>query len=554
MHRVLGVAAILVWATGVSADALTFPITTGNQTIRLGGFVTIPSTQGSAMELTYAPGTSADRVYIAARNGQVRLVEGGVMASTSFLNLPARGVTVTTGGERGLLGLAFHPDFAVSGSAGFGRFYTHTSEPRVGSADFSHPELDAANTGDHHAVIREWTVDPASPNVVLGSSRVLMRINQPQGNHNGGAIIFGADKNLYIALGDGGGGNDGLPGPTQGFTNGTGNAQDTTNVFGSILRIDPVGSGSANSQYGVPGDNPFVGQTGVDEIYAYGLRNPWKASFDRMTGTLYAADVGQSRREEVNIITAGGNYGWVYREGTIATPNIGVSPPPGAEFIDPIAEYVNRATPGAGGRDGNSVIGGFVYRGDAIPQLRGKYVFGDLLGLSSVNRGRLFYVDAGGGEIFEFQLDPSGLGVPGSLIGFGEDAVGELYAYFGGGQVYRINADPALPGDANLDGRVDIGDLGILAANWQQSDRLWEHGDFSGDYAVTIADLGILAANWQAGVENGVGMSFDEALSMFDMFDGVVVPEPSSSLMLVLGVTGMLGRRRGRGSATWPRR
>ncbi len=425
----------------VVASAQTNPVTTGSIaagsiTARLQPYVTIPGADGPGQDLTFANDDSG-RVFIATRNGRIDVVNNGTLSSTPFLNLNATG-SLYTGGEGGFPGLAFSPTFATDK-----KFYTFTTENYVASntADFGHPEL-MPTTGTvptNQIVIREWTQSDSNPNVANMTSRVLMRINHPDSNHQGGGLKFGGDGNLYISLGDGGGANDnngGVNSTTDGHTNATGNAQDTSVVFGKILRIDPRGNNSANKQYGIPSNNPFVAGGGLKEIYAYGLRNPYRISFDRATNLLYAGDVGQGSREEVDNITNGGNYGWVYREGTIATPG-GRTAPGGFTSIDPIAEYTHG--------DGDAIQGGFVYRGSAIPALVGKYVFGDYQGTS--NLGRLFYMDAAGGTISEFKYDLTNGGASPSTInsqvfGFGEGANGELYALFANGQILQFVPEP----------------------------------------------------------------------------------------------------------------
>jgi len=293
-----------------------------------------------------------------------------------------------------------------------------------------------------------------------------MRINQPQGNHNGGALAFGPDNHLYIALGDGGSGNDqsgGVNNPNSGHTNqndpdlpgsflGHGNAQDRRNVFGSILRIQPTTADlggtqlSANGQYRVPNDNPYTAVPElVNEIYAYGLRNPFRISFDTATGTLYAADVGQVDREEVNVIINGGNYGWVSREGLIENPAVpfGSDPslyaePAGETFIDPIADYLR----GAGG--GFATMGGFVYRGELLPALEGKYVFGDW-NRAGVDGGGMMYMDIldpGPNQVFDLVI-AGDVAKPGAnLHGIAEDARGEIYYLFADGRIVKLVPEP----------------------------------------------------------------------------------------------------------------
>ena len=330
--------------------------------------------------------------------------------------------------ERGLLGVAFHPDYAQNGL-----LYTYTSEPVTGAADFS--TMPVGRLADHQSVIAEWRVtEPGNPMSVVdtASKRVLLRIDQPQFNHDGGTVAFGPDGLLYIALGDGGGaddvdGQESLGGPMVGH--GTiGNGQDASNPLGTILRIDPAGNNAANGKYGVPADNPFTDavDSRLDEIYAYGFRNPYRFSFDTRNGDLYAADVGQNDIEEVDLVFKGGNYGWNLKEGSFffdangnndgfVTSAIPDDLP--ADLIDPILEYDHD--------EGLSVIGGFVYRGNAIKPLVGRYVFADWSSDFSVPTGRLFY-RLGKRGIREFVLtDRQNLGL--FVQGFGQDAAGELY-------------------------------------------------------------------------------------------------------------------------------
>jgi glucose/arabinose dehydrogenase len=273
------------------------------------------------------------RLFIYDQTGQVLIWQSGNILPTPFLDVSSRLVTLNPGyDERGLLGIALHPDFATNG-----KLYTYTSEPATGTPDFPSP----GGVRNHQSVVAEWTVDAQNPNVVdVSSRREMLRIDGPQGNHNAGEMHFGPDGKLYIALGDGGAADDEGAGHSP-----QGNAQDITNALGSIFRIDVEGNNSANGQYGVPPDNPFVAKTGVDEIFAYGFRNPYRFSFDRSIGSLYVGDVGQNDVEEVNIVTNGGNYGWRLKEGSFFFEPDGGFPttlpvvpiPPGV--VDPIAEY-----------------------------------------------------------------------------------------------------------------------------------------------------------------------------------------------------------------------
>jgi len=391
---------------------------------------------------TSAPG-DPDRLFVTDQTGilwAIELTTGDkvVFADLSGLLVPLGAFGTGTFDERGLLGVAFHPDYQDNGL-----LYTYTSEPATGAADFNAPDSAAAN---HEAVITEWRVpDPTDPASVVDplSRRVLLQIEQPNFNHNGGAINFGLDRHLYIALGDGGSADDQGDGHSP-----EGNGQNPANILGNILRIDPLGNDSANGEYGVPADNPFFpggagpfgGEAGCadgvcDEIFAWGFRNPFRVSFDKETGDLYAADVGQNDIEEVDVVVAGGNYGWRIKEGSFCfdpngddrgfvTDDASCGPP---NLIDPVAEYDHD--------EGIAIVGGFVYRGNDIPSLRGRYVFGDFSREFSGNNGRLFFLSRRNivkkdrilsSKISELRLagaDELGL----SLLGFGQDANGEIY-------------------------------------------------------------------------------------------------------------------------------
>ncbi|MFN2376036.1 MAG: PQQ-dependent sugar dehydrogenase [Candidatus Binatia bacterium] len=406
---------------------------------------------------TTAPGHPG-RLFVSDQVGilwSIELVSGD---RAVFLDATKRLVNLGIAGpgtfdERGLLGVAFHPGYAENG-----RLYTYTSEPVDGEADFS--TLGDAEVADHQSVLLEWTVNaPLDPASVVDptSARELLRIDQPQFNHDGGGLAFGPDGMLYVSLGDGGSADDEGPGHLPG-----GNGQDPGNILGSILRIDVLGTNSANGRYGVPVDNPFVGTPGrIAEIWAYGFRNPFRISFDSQSGQLMAADVGQNDIEEIDVVLAGGNYGWPRMEGSFFFDGNGeddgfvTADDPGNtdDLLRPLAEYDHD--------EGLAVIGGFVYRGSAIPELAGSYVFGDFARTFD-NDGRLFRLDSGS-TVVEFDLaGRDGLGA--SLLGFGQDATGELYVLtsstgtpFGStGKVWRIvRADPvATCGDADDNGQV----------------------------------------------------------------------------------------------------
>ncbi len=472
---------------GPLADPIPTPVPLGAVNVQL---ATVATGLTAPNWGTNAPGVSG-RLYVSDQNGifwNINLADG---SKSVFLDVSSIIVTLGIGGpgtfdERGLLGVAFHPNYQANGL-----LYTYTSEPNAGAADFS--TIPVGETADHQTVIREWNVpEPGDLNATVNfaSSRILLTIDQPQFNHNAGAINFGADNMLYIALGDGGASDD------EGIGHGvSGNGQDPTNPLGSILRIDPLGNNSANSQYGIPFDNPFVPERGanVQEIFAFGFRNPFRFSFDGPD--LYVADVGQNDIEEVDIVTSGDNYGWNLKEGSFFFDPNGVDPgfitnvDPGvpAGLVDPIAQYDHD--------EGIAIVGGFVYRGVKIPALTGSYIFGDFAQTFS-NDGRLFYLD-GAGDVVEFNL----LGQPAlnlSLLGFGQDENGEVYVLanntgvpFGvGGVVLRIA--PKI-GDLDANGVVGSADLANLLGSWGQPGGAADL-DMSG--AVGSADLALLLGNW----------------------------------------------------------
>ncbi len=348
-----------------------------------------------------------DRLFVVEQHtGRIRILDRltGQAAAAPFLDVDG----LATGGEQGLLGLAFHPDYASNGF-----FYVNLT----------------ASDGD--TIIRRYRVSAQNPDQAdPQSATTIMTYDQPFANHNGGWLGFGPnDGYLYIASGDGGSGHD----PQN-------NAQDLTdNRLGKILRIDVDGDdfpADPGRNYAIPAGNPFVGSDGDDEIWAYGLRNPWRPSFDRMTGDLFIADVGQSSREEINFQDAaspgGENYGWRLREGGIATPTGGVggARPPGS--VDPVHDY---------GRSlGGSVTGGYVYRGPSA-DLAGLYFFGDFVSgrawTGQFERDDAFVVR----EVTQL-LEPDA-GAIDNIASFGEDAAGNLYIVDLDGEVFRITAPPA---------------------------------------------------------------------------------------------------------------
>lgn len=434
--------AALVLAAHVSAQQVgPLPdIQKGNISIRLEPI----ATGLAAPDYAIGPPGDPSRLFVVEQNGLLRVILNGGLLPTPALNIQSRVapplVPSNANDERGLLGLAFHPGYNTPGSVGFRTLYTYHSELiPVGTS----PTYVAPNnaTQNYKNVVAEWKINAADPNLVDPiSRREIISFGKNAGNHNGGTIAFGPDGYLYLALGDGGNANDvGASHIEPG-----GNAQNLTTPLGKMLRFDPVdpsltvGSGDAvsgNGQYRIPATNPFQGAGEVPEIYAYGLRNPYRFSFDGPTGDLILADVGQNNIEEIDRIVIGGNFGWAVKEGDFlfnrANGTIGAqSPGVPAGMIDPITgplgplEYDHS--------DGISITGGFVYRGTAIPELYGKYVFGDLA-LHTPPRvdGRIFYADLASGQLLEFHMPqfptdslPNGL----TVHGFGQDANNELYA------------------------------------------------------------------------------------------------------------------------------
>lgn len=362
-----------------------------------------------------APVGDSQRLFIVERSGVLKALQLSNNQVSTFLDIQGQ---VTAGGEEGLLGLAFHPQFATNR-----RFYVFHTAKYVQEADRA-------------LQVVEYQAKASDPNAAdPTTARLILRVADPQDNHNGGWIAFGPDGFLYVSIGDGGNANDEGPG----HTSGTGNAQDISeNLLGKILRIHPDPAVDAfpmdpHKNYGIPADNPFVGQPGDDEIWCYGLRNPWRCSFDRETGDLWIGDVGQNAREEIDFLPAGNaggqNFGWRLREGTIPTPTVGGPPPAGN--VEPIYDYAH----GFGAFQGNSVTGGYVYRGP-IAALQGTYFFADY-----VSR-KVWSCERDGNGVTNLtdwtnRLRPR-TGSIGGVSSFGEDAAGNLYLIDLDGEIYRL--------------------------------------------------------------------------------------------------------------------
>ncbi|MEQ8789947.1 MAG: PQQ-dependent sugar dehydrogenase [Pirellulaceae bacterium] len=348
------------------------------------------------------PGDGTDRLIVVSQLGKVFVMPNDqeVEEPALFLDISDRVVFKKQENEEGLLGLAFHPQYKKNGQ--FFIYYTTTDAP-------------------HTSVISRFRVSKDDPNKADADfEEELLRIKQPFWNHNGGGLAFGPDGMLYIALGDGGKANDPLE-----------NGQNLGTLLGSILRID-VDHHDRGLAYAIPKDNPFVGKQGArGEIWAYGLRNVWGMSFDRKTGVLWAGDVGQNLWEEVDIIVRGGNYGWNIREGfhNFVPKDAPAAKDPGKPegMIDPIFEYHHDV--------GKSITGGYVYRGERLPELQGKYLCADYV---SNGLWALQY-DHEKQQLVSVNSIPENMNHP--IIAFGEDRDGELYFTTEFGMIYRFERE-----------------------------------------------------------------------------------------------------------------
>jgi glucose/arabinose dehydrogenase len=334
--------------------------------------------------LTAPPGD--DRLFVVEKGGRIRIVEDGTLRPDPFLDISS---LVSGGSEQGLLGLAFHPDYESDG-----RFFVDYTD-RAGDTRIV----------QYHVSSDANAADPAS-------ARILLTVDQPYSNHNGGQLAFGPDGYLYVGMGDGGSGGD----PQ-------GHGQDARDLLGSLLRLDV----SADTGYAIPPDNPWVDSAGArGEVWNIGLRNPWRFSFDRSNGDLYIADVGQNEIEEVDVSPRasgggrGANYGWNIMEGNSCFSSGSCDR---SGLVLPATQYTHA--------DGCSVSGGYVYRGDAIPSLQGTYLYADFCS------GWVRSFRHVNGTATEQRSWPS-LAPGGNVPSFGEDASGELYVMSADGGVYRV--------------------------------------------------------------------------------------------------------------------
>ncbi|NJW51540.1 PQQ-dependent sugar dehydrogenase [Salinimicrobium sp. CDJ15-91] len=368
------------------------------------------------------------RLFVIDQVGKIWVLDdAGNKETTPFLDITDKMTPLNPNyDERGLLGLAFHPGYQNNG-----RFFVYyTAPPNAGG-----PE--EGETWNNISRISEFAVSANNPALAdAGSEKIILEVDQPQGNHEGGTIAFGPDGYLYISIGDGGAANDVAAGHVEDWydVNAGGNGQDIeSNLLGDILRIDVNGS----PPYAIPSDNPFIDHPGLDEIYAYGFRNPFRFSFD-MGGSnvLLAGDAGQNLFEEINLVEKGGNYGWNVKEGTVCfdasnNENILEQCPEedvyGNELMDPVIVMNNFSNPAGGNTI--TIIGGYVYRGTDIPELAGKYIFGSF-SQDFEPKGQLFQAIPAAGAMWSFNdLEPKSYsGNLGHYVkGLGQDLNGEIY-------------------------------------------------------------------------------------------------------------------------------
>lgn len=499
------------------------------------------------------------RLAIATLGGRVRLIDsqGSFLDTRQSPYLDA--LSLIGGGAYGTTGLAFHPDFGVPEAPGYGKFYSIVAEPPSGPVDLTAP----GGSSNHRDVLVEWTVNDPASDSPAATRRDVLRLGQPHQDHNVSDLAFDDSRLLYISSGDGGGGS-------------RDNGQDLSNHHGSLLRIDPLEPGltnltgvtpSASGRYSFPNDNPFAGDGDPDtlpEIYAYGFRSPYRFTFDDATGRIFLGDVGAGSREEVDLVEIGHNYGWPIKEGSLG----GMDP----RFTDPLFEY---------GRDeGETVVGGFIYRGAEVPGLTGQYIFADfgrqVTAGQAPTPARLFAGDPDTGQIEELRIDTTGellaeRDESGALVSrqfifsIGADAAGELYLLVGDdpqfpaatnpdGRILRITAPPVLgiPGDVNLDGVVsgdgtgpiESDDVSALIRGWRTTGHpdarsQIMHGDLNLDGTTDWLDWHILRTNHPGGSNLSLGAA------------GGPVPEPSTVAMLAAVLTILVthlhgARRRGR--------
>ena len=395
------------------------------------------------------PADGTKRLFVVDQVGKIWIIQPDLTKSASpFIDLTSKMVSLSPNyDERGLLGLAFHPDFGNNG-----KFYVfYSAPPHAGGPEPGTPWNNTVR-------ISEFTAAAGANTADMSTEKIILEVDHPQSNHNGGTLAFGSDGYLYISIGDGGGADDIGAGhvPDWYTINAGGNGQDIyANLLGDILRIDVNGG----SPYGIPGDNPFVGTSAKQEIYAFGFRNPYRFSFD-MGGShqLFVGDAGQSLYEEIDLVTKGGNYGWNVKEGShcfntdndklerASCPSMDSA---GKPLVDPIIELINFANPKGGGV-AVTIVGGNVYRGNLLPSYQGRYIFGIFSQDGNAN-AKLYVADgsnSGSWSNSELKLKsfPTDLGM--FVKSIGQDRSGEVYVLTSGeagpqgssGKVYKLIA------------------------------------------------------------------------------------------------------------------
>jgi glucose/arabinose dehydrogenase len=476
--------------------------------------------QYAPTDMVFAPG-DPNRYFIQTLGGVVRTgrLDTG-LSPDPYINLFSSQSSILPDAY-GMTAVVMHPDFANSGTPGYGKFYTLEPEKR----DTATPSMPASLNGKkhHQTALYEYTANDPAASQFQGTRRELMRVDEPGTIHNMNELVFGPDGYLYVSGGDG-----------CNEANGSGtlcsdNGPFLGNTYGKVMRIDPLapaltpGSNdpvSANGAYRTAASNPFANTSGaLPEIFAYGLRNPYRLTFDRANGEIYVGDVGQRNIESVEHIVAGGNYGWNQMEGTFLYDKTdqnelildedvdgdGVGDFAAAHGLrEPVFQYDHQ--------DGKSVVGGYVYRGALFPELQGKYVYGDFRGPLNLFESRMFLGDLETGDLQELQFDSAGEQLPDLIYAFTETPDGELLVLGGAndgstGEVFRITR--ATPfGDTDGDGIVGIGDLNNVRNNFGATGL----GDTNLDGKVDISDLNAVRNNFGAST---VGAN--------------TVPEPSTS-------------------------
>ena len=568
----------LAWLPTTSAqlaDPILPPIPQSTIAVEIAHFVTIPASDpgnSAKARINYMSpvGDGSGRLFVNDTRGQLWVTDHRGSTPTLFMDLNTIAGVDLTGqnrGEQGFSSFAFHPNFANPGTAGYRKFYTAYSASDPAPTNFDDTRVGVAP--NHYSVLTEWTVDDPAANTFSGGFREIVSFAQPYSNHNIGQIAFNPNAtpgsadfgNLYIAHGDGGSGGD----PLQ-------NGQATDQPLGKILRIDPLPTPSVQT-YSIPFDNPHVGEAAyLPEIWASGFRNPQRFTWDpEGTGVMLISDIGQNFIEEVNLGVAGANYGWQPREGTFKSVSGGVDlvqpgDDTGLDFTYPVLQYDHINTTFDDSRFNNqgnrAVIGGFVYRGDAIPELYGHYLFADLV-LGTVFHAPIDQLVPGSPIAFEelrlvqdgvettlFDLSATSNRVD---LRFGIDEDGELYLLNKrDGMIRKIVAqlDPLL-GDYDDDGTVGTGDLNLVLAFWgdvvadgEAPDASWINADSVTASIIGQDELALVLQNWGnasplaaelAGIVDATGLSEAEVRDL--------IPEPSTAV-LAIGLGGMLLMRR----------